>query len=286
MQGNLPIISRRVRVVKENESVMEDVAVVLEEPLSLSINGRQIAVLMRLPGMEKELTVGFCLSEGLVPDFSDIQMIHHCGQGLPVPGEELDEDGSVASRNEIQARVRPEALSEDARLDVVRLIRAGCGAVDVTRAELPLTPLAPGPQVDARIVLGLSRRMREAQQLHKAVGGVHGAALFDLEGNLVVLCEDVGRHNAVDKAIGYSVLRGIPLEDKILLCSGRLSYEMVTKVIRVRLPVLVSVSAPTALAVQIADTFGLSMVGYLRGGKMTLYTHPERIITASSPRHP
>jgi len=119
--------------------------------------------------------------------------------------------------------------------------------------------------------------MREGQQLHRRTGGVHAVALYNGAGELVTLCEDVGRHNAMDKAIGYCLLRGIPLDDKMVLCSGRLSYEMVTKTIRAHVPILASVSTPTALAVEIADRFNLTVVGYLRGGRMTVYTHPERI---------
>ena len=98
-------------------------------------------------------------------------------------------------------------------------------------------------------------------------------------GELIILCEDVGRHNAVDKGFGYCLMRGVPLPDKMLLCSGRLSYEMVSKAIRLKLPILASVSAPTALAVQLADRFGLTVVGYLRGGHMTIYTNPQRILS-------
>lgn len=277
MRDSWPTASQHVWLIRENESTEQDVQTVLEEPLSLQVNGNQVAVLMRLPGMEKELAAGFCISEGLVEGYADILMIHHCGQGLPAPGEEPLADGSVESRNRVEVMVRPEALQEDARLEVVRLIRAGCGAVDVDRAELPLAPVQGGPVVDSRILLSLDKTMRAAQRLHKRVGGVHAAALYEPNGDLVVLCEDVGRHNAVDKVIGHCLFRGVSFGDKILLCSGRLSYEMVTKTIRLRIPILASVSAPTALAVQLAEQFDLTLIGYLRGRRMTLYTHPERV---------
>ncbi|MBC7237312.1 MAG: formate dehydrogenase accessory sulfurtransferase FdhD [Chloroflexi bacterium] len=275
MESSGPITHRHVWRFGEEGTYEEQIPMLLEEPLSLEINGSQVAVLMRLPGQEKELAAGFCLSEGLVSRFEDILMIHHCGQGLPAPGEAQDD--ALTSRNRIQMRVRPEALNPEARLEVVRLIRAGCGAVDVDRSTLPLPRVSSKLRADGRTMLGLERTMREAQVLHREVGGVHAVALFDVTGTLITLCEDVGRHNAVDKAVGHCLLRGIPLEDKILLCSGRLSYEMVTKVIRVGIPILCSVSTPTALAVQIADEFNLTLVGYLRGRKMTVYAHPERI---------
>jgi FdhD protein len=268
---------RWVSLVRADETVPQEIPVVLEEPLALHINSQQAAVLMRLPGMEKELAIGFCLSEGLVRRFDDILMVHHCGQGLPEPDPDASGEEDPLSRNRVDLRVTPEGLNPSARLDVVRLIRAGCGAVDVERAELPLEPLDSDLQVPSEVVLGLGAALRQGQSLHSEVGGVHAAALFDAAGALLAVAEDVGRHNAVDKVIGHCLLRGIDLEDRLLLCSGRLSYEMVSKAVRMRIPVLISLSAPTALAVHLAERFGLTMVGYLRGGRMTVYTGGERI---------
>jgi FdhD protein len=273
--NNRPTMRKQVWRISDDVRTAEEIEMVLEEPLSLQINGHQAAVLMRLPGMEKELVAGFCLSEGLVARFADVLTIHHCGQGLPSPTNESA--SGVESRNQIEMRVRAEALRPEARLDVVRLIRAGCGAVDIERADLPLTALSDQLRVNYQVLLGLEKGMRQGQHLHQEVGGVHAAALFEPGGELVALCEDIGRHNAVDKAVGYCLLRDIPLYNKLLLCSGRLSYEMVTKAIRVGLPLLASVSAPTALAIQLAERFNVTVVGYLRGRKMTIYTHPERV---------
>jgi FdhD protein len=281
MEGEWPIVKRPVWAVSKEGPRLEERPVVLEEPLALYINGQQAAVLMRLPGMEKELAVGFCLSEGLVRRFADILMVHHCGQGLPEPETEVQDEG-LLSRNRVDVRVAPEGLDPSARLEVVRLIRAGCGAVDVARAELPLEPLSAHLTVPAELLLGLGRALRQGPSLHEAVGGVHSAALFDASGALIALAEDVGRHNAVDKVIGHCVLKGIPLGDKILLCSGRLSYEMVSKALRMRIPILISLSAPTALAVALAERFGQTLIGYLRGGRMILYAHAERVRSSAS----
>lgn len=272
-----PVEPWRVQSISERGREQRTIEIILEEPLSLTVNGNQVAVLMRLPGMEKELAAGFCVSEGLVSDFNDVLMIHHCGRGLPVPGEDDTDDGD-SSRNRVDVRVRQGALSEEARMEVVRLIRSGCGAVDVELAELPLSPVQDGLQIEARVLLDFNKAMRGAQELYQHTGGVHAAALFNTSGDVIVLCEDVGRHNAVDKAIGHCLLRRISLEDKILFCSGRLSYEMATKAVRLRLPMVASVSAATALAVQIAERFNLSLIGYLRGGRMIAYAHPERIL--------
>lgn len=250
-----------------------DIEAVLEEPLSLVINGSQAAVLMRLPGMEKELAAGFVVSEGFVADFRDVLTIHHCGRALP----ELDAtpDGAE-SRNRVEVVVRPEGLCPERRDEAVRLIRAGCGAVDVAAAELSLPVLEEGVRVDLDILCTLAQGMHARQHLRREVGGVHAAGIFALDGGVVAVAEDIGRHNAADKAIGHCLLRGIRLEDKILLSSGRLSYEMVSKAVRARVPVIVSVSAPTSLAVALAARSNVGLVGYLRGRHMTIYAHAER----------
>ena len=277
MTEDRPVVNRQVVAVRSGEVVRQGLAIVMEEPLTLYINDRQTAVLMRLPGMEKELAVGYCLSEGLVRSLDDILMVHHCGQGLPEPSTADVPTDDLLSRSRVDLHVEPSGLNPEARMDVVRLVRAGCGAVDVERADLPYQPLTGGPVVPTALLLGLGGALRSDQLLHETVGGVHVAALFDAAGTLIALAEDVGRHNAVDKVVGRSLMRGVDLGATILLCSGRLSYEMVSKALRLRIPILVSLSAPTALAVQLADTFGLTMVGYLRGSRMTVYTHEERI---------
>lgn len=272
MENHSPVLVRRVIEVRDGQRAERELEMLREEPLALRVNDQQVAVMMRLPGLERELAVGFCISEGLVRDWTAIEEVAYAGE---CPTEEND-----LPRNEIALRVRADGLNREARLDVIRLIRAGCGAVDVDGSELPLAPLAAGPLVSEHTVFGMGPAMNEAQVLHRQVGGIHAAALFDAHGHLVVLCEDVGRHNAVDKAIGHCLLNGVALTDKLLLCSGRLSYEMVTKAIRVGLPIVASVSTPTALAAQLAERYNLTLIGYLRDGRMTLYAHPERVLPA------
>lgn len=259
--------------------------VVMEEPLAVYVNGVQRAVLMRMPGLEKELAAGFCLSEGLVGSFAGVRTIQHCGNASPMRTGFESEDGAMPpeseSRNRVDIDVCPDVLYSDARLEVVRLIRAGCGGVDVARAAFSLPHIESDLSVPTTVLLRLNEELRMAQNVHRHVGGVHVAALYTAAGDLVVACEDVGRHNAVDKALGHCLLRDIPLSDKLILCSGRLSHEMVAKAIRMRVPVLASMSAPTALALQLAETFGLTVIGYLRGNRMTVYTHARRVLGVS-----
>jgi FdhD protein len=257
------------------ESLEERVA--LEEPFEIVVNGQSIAVLMRMPGQEKELAAGFCITEGYVREVTDILLIHHCGSGLPAPGEE---EQDMESRNRVTIRVTPDGFVPPDRPDVVRLIRSGCGAADVTSLSEDLPHVNQDLRAPVPVLLGLGRAMRAQQDVHHSVGGTHAAVLFDTSGRAITLAEDIGRHNAIDKTVGYCLLRGIPLRDKILLTSGRASYEMATKAIRVGISIIASVSAPTSLAVQLAEDRGLTLIGYLRGGRMNVYTHPERVTNA------
>ncbi|MFO7698954.1 MAG: formate dehydrogenase accessory sulfurtransferase FdhD [Anaerolineae bacterium] len=281
-QSEQLVILRRVWELRDEQWRQNDVASVQEEPLALDINGQRIAVLMRLPGADKELAVGFALSEGIVKNFDQVLvLVHDCGQDPESPMAATG-DADIFSRNRVELRVAPDGLVPDARLDMVRLIRAGCGNAGIAFTELLLDPVTSDLRLQATRTLQLARVLRNEELLHNAVGGVHDAALFDAEGNLLWLAEDVGRHNAVDKVLGYCLINRIPLDDRVLLCTGRLSYEMVTKAIRMRIPVLVSISAPTALAIDLAHHFGVTLIAYLRGSRMTVYTHPERIIMPDS----
>jgi FdhD protein len=264
-----------IQRVRADSVEQTDDRVVVEEPLEIVVNDQPIAVLMRMPGHEKELAAGFCISEGYVRHIRDVLLIHHCGMGLPSP-DDLDQDPAV-SRNRVQVRVAAEGFSPPGHPEVVRLIRSGCGAAEVSALSEVLPRVTQPCAVSPSVLLELSQAMRTQQNVHNQVGGTHSAALFDVAGRVKVVCEDIGRHNAVDKAIGSCLLRDISLYDRVLVTSGRASYEMVVKAIRVGIPVVATISAPTSLAVQLAESQGLTLIGYLRGGRMNVYTHAERI---------
>jgi FdhD protein len=272
-RASLPWRIQRIHRDKTEELVDD---VVLEEPLEIVVNGKTLAILMRLPGQEKELAAGFCVTEGYIRRAEDILLIHHCGQGLPAPGEE-ETDGALGSRNRTELQVIEEGLIPRDRAEATRLIRSGCGAADISpmREALPLLP--QGIVADVSMVLELGRRVRDLQVVHERTGGVHAAAVFDVQGEVIGIAEDIGRHNAVDKVLGHCLLRRIPLKDKILITSGRASYEMSVKAIRVGIPVVATMSSPTSLAVELAEDRGLTLIGYLRGGRMNVYTHGERL---------
>ena len=273
-----PILPWVVERVRESERQQLNESVVLEEPLEIVINGCSVAVLMRMPGQEKELATGFAVSEGYVRRADDILLLHHCGSGHASP---LEEDSDVGgSRSRVEMRVADEGFSPPERPDVIRLIRAGCGAAQATALAETLPRVDHRLSVSVSVMLGLGKTMRDLQTIHRQAGGTHAAVLFDKTGRPVVAAEDIGRHNAVDKAIGHCLIWGISLQDKILLTSGRASSEMATKALRAEIPIVASVSSPTSLAVQLAHDRGLTLIGYLRGGRMSVYTHAGRLENA------
>jgi FdhD protein len=251
-------------------------SVVIEEPLEIRINDQPVAVLMRTPGAEKELAVGFCLSEGLIADFADIALVHHCGRSLPTQMEDGEAD-LEESRNMVRITLASSAASRDTRLDVVRLVRSGCGRTDAEELASQLTPLDNDLRVQHKIFLKLTSTIKQEQEAYREAGGIHAAGIFTSHGELVTIREDIGRHNAVDKALGHCLMQSITLQDKILVSTGRASYEMVTKAVRLGLPLAASLSSPTSLAIELAEHLNCTLIGYLRGQRMRIYTHAWRL---------
>jgi FdhD protein len=266
----------KIRRLTEDRDQSIDSGIVVEEPLEIRLNGQPIAVLMRTPGMEKELAAGFCLGEGLVADLRDIALIRHCGRALPdelVEGDPMDE-----SRNRVDVTLLPGVASPQNRFDVVQLIRSGCGRTDVSELARNLVPLNSDLKVRFEILPHFLGQITRQQAAYRAAGGSHAAALFDANGQVAVVSEDIGRHNAVDKAVGYCLLRGIPLDDKILVSTGRASYDMVAKGVRMGVPIIASISSPTSMAAELAEALNCTLLGYLRGKQMNVYTHGWRVV--------
>jgi len=270
------IMPWRIQRFTEQEGQTIDGGVVVEEPLEIRLEGRSVAVLMRTPGLEKELAAGFCLGEGLVADLMDIVLVRHCGRAVPdeaVEGDPLDE-----SRNRVDVTLMPGASSEPAQADVLQLIRSGCGRMDVGALVENLVPVNADLEVRVGALNRLLGQLTRQQSAYRAAGGIHAAAVFDANCRPIVVCEDIGRHNAVDKATGYCLLRGIPLQNKMLVSTGRASYDMVAKGVRLGIPVVASISSPSSLAVELADVLNCTLLGYLRGKTLNVYTHGWRII--------
>jgi FdhD protein len=233
---------------------------------------------MRSPGMEKELAAGFCLGEGLVADLMDIALVRHCGRA--VPDEAAEGDPLDVSRNQVDVTLLPGMSPNLGQDDAVQLIRSGCGRAEVGALVENLNPIDARVSVRAETLCRLPGQITRQQSAYRVAGGIHAAAVFEPGGRAIVVCEDVGRHNAVDKAVGYCLLRGIPLRDKVLISTGRASYDMIAKGVRLGVPIIASLSSPTSLAVELAETLNCTLLGYLRGKTLNVYTHGWRIATA------
>lgn len=243
----------------------DDLAV--EEPLEIRVRGRAISVTMRSPGDDAELAAGFLLSEGIVRRREDVWRIEPCGR---------NEDGNL-----LNVLLAPEVAVDFARLTRHVFASSSCGlcgkaTIDAVRSTFP--PIESNVTVDAEWLLALPALMRDAQPMFERTGGVHAAALFEAGGRLIVLREDVGRHNAVDKVLGHALLNGVtPLDRHVLLVSGRSSFEIMQKAMAGRVAIVAAVSAPSSLAVDFARESGQTLVGFLRGAKMNVYAHAGRI---------
>ncbi len=231
--------------------------VAVEEPLEIRHAGRTLSVTMRTPGHDDELAAGFLFSEALVDQAPDV--------GLT---DEL-EANTVEVRSPLARQPDPRAFTTTSACGV-------CGAGAIADVRQSAAPAPPGPEVPAALLADLPERMR--QPTFARTGGLHAAALFDAEGGLLVVREDVGRHNAVDKVVGRRLLDGaLPLHGLLLCVSGRLSFELVHKAVRAGAPVLVGVGAPSSLAVELADELGLTLGGFARRGRLNVYAHAERV---------
>ena len=240
-------------------------SVVTEEPLEIRLQGESLAVTMRTPGHDEELAAGFALTEGLVDHPEDLEAVRPCADATWGNIVELELAQSAGVQDSRAARAKREMfLSSSCGL---------CGKEAIDRIRQQVAPLAKGPVVSPELLENLPERMLAEQDAFATTGGLHAAALFSATGQLVVLREDVGRHNAVDKVLGHELLLGrLPLSESILLVSGRLSFEIVQKAGRAGIPMLCAISAPSSLAIDLAVEIDMTLVGFLRAGRMNVYT--------------
>lgn len=252
------------------------VAVAVEEPLGIRVNGEPYAVVMRTPGHEVELATGFCLTEGIVDSLPGI---------LSVGSWEED---CVEVRNVVNVILRSPPTRQggvgrtDEAAGSARTPSSGarhgpCGVQILEDLELRLEPLESAPLFAARKLFDLLKQMEEHQGLRQLTVGTHAVALARPDGELLVVREDIGRHNAMDKAIGFALRREIDCAECGTLLSGRITFEMVQKAVRARIGLVASVSSATGLAVELAERMNCTLVGQLRGSSLVVYTHPFRI---------
>jgi FdhD protein len=263
-------LSRQVSLIHLDEKVRlpRTDAVAHEEPLELQLDGQAFAVVMRTPGHDEELAAGFLVTEGVVRTLDEVTSLAHCTM-VPTP---------EAEDNVMQVRLRVPVDVARFRRNLFASSSCGvCGKATLENALKVHAPMTSSLVVTRETLSALPQRLRAGQPTFDATGGLHAAGLFDAEGTVLVVREDVGRHNAVDKVIGWALRSGVALDACMLMVSGRLSFELVQKSVAARVPMLAGISAPTSLAVRMADALGLTLVGFVREGSMNLYAHAERV---------
>lgn len=244
--------------------------VAAEEPLEIRVGGRPLAVLMRTPGDDEALAAGFLLTEGLIRGPEDIERIAHC---TDVPPEAMTNVIDVT----LAAGV-PDPLEKGRRAFYASSSCGICGKASIEEVRLQAAPLPLGLTIAPDALPRLVPALRTAQVTFERTGGLHAAGLFRFDGTLIATAEDVGRHNTVDKIVGGRLLLGeSSLAERLLLVSGRVGFEIVQKAWLAGIPAVAAVSAPTSLAVELAQTAGMTLVGFLRGEDYNVYAGPERL---------
>lgn len=276
------ITARRpvVRITLGQEPRRRGDVLAVEEPLEIRVAGTPLAVTMRTPGADVELAAGFLVSEGVVVDGSQFHGAIHCGG----PGT----GGAENTYNVLDVTLAPGVALPESALSRNFYTTSSCGvcgkaSIDAVETVSAYDVAADDTAVAAASLAAFPERLREGQAVFEKTGGLHAAGLFDAEsGELLALREDVGRHNAVDKVIGWAVLNDrLPLRRTVLQVSGRASFELVQKAVMAGIPILSAVSAPSSLAVELAAASGLTLAGFVRGQSMNLYSGAERVIVSS-----
>jgi len=269
----------KIHKVSTSGTEREDDLLAVEEPLEIRVgfgllNDRQqksLSVTMRTPGHDFELALGFLFTEGIIQSFYQVESIKYC------------EDVGRAEEKENVVRVE---LKPEVQLDLQRLQRnfyttsscGVCGKSSIEAVKVNCTSILANWKVNTDLIHSLPVKLREAQRVFEYTGGLHASGLFNLQGELVLLREDVGRHNALDKVVGARLLKNeLPLANYILLVSGRTSFELVQKAALAGIPLLAAVGAPSSLAVSLAKDFDMTLLGFVRDGKFNIYSGKERI---------
>jgi len=254
-----------------------------EEPLEVRLHGRAFAVIMRTPGADRELAAGFLLAERVLRSADDLGAIAYCtdpdqGRASSAPTTAANAENIV---NVTLADASPDALDRllDDRRQVMGNSSCGlCGRLTIESLRADEPPIVCAWTIDRATLASLPDRLREAQRVFDATGGLHAAGLFTRDGTLETSAEDVGRHNAVDKVIGRMLIaERLPLDGHVLFVSGRTSFEIVQKALFARIPIVASVSAPSSLAIDLARESGITLVGFVRGDGFNVYAHPDRV---------
>lgn len=276
--GRITARARVTRITVGGPVSRRDDVLAVEEPLEIRVGGSPLAVTMRTPGHDVDLAVGFLVSEGVVARGEQVAGAIHCAS-----------DDGANTYNVLDVALAPGTPRPDASLQRNFFTTSSCGvcgkaSIDAVRTRSAY-PIDGDPlRVDPELLVTFPERLRAGQEVFEKTGGLHAAALFDgRTGELLVLREDVGRHNAVDKVVGWAAReRRLPLAGAVLQVSGRASFELTQKATMAGIPMLAAVSAPSSLAVEHAKEAGLTLVGFLRGESMVVYAHPERLLESET----
>ncbi|KAD3514914.1 formate dehydrogenase accessory sulfurtransferase FdhD [Arthrobacter yangruifuii] len=249
-----------------------------EEPLEIRIGGKSFTVTMRTPGDDFDLVAGFLVSEGVIWDPAQLVSLRYCSG--------VDEEGNQTF-NVVDVQLRPGTKLPDTGMERHVYTSSSCGicgtaSIEAVRKSSHFHPSDDDVRLPLDMLAALPDRLREGQKVFDRTGGVHAAGLFNSDGELLCLREDVGRHNAVDKVVGWALRAGmLPLRGMVLQVSGRASFELVQKAQLAGIPVLAAVSAPSALSVELAKDGGMTLIGFSRGASLNCYSAPERILAAA-----
>ncbi len=256
-------MKKKLTIKKFKDNLIENFEDTLatERPITLYLNGDEIVTLLCTPQNLQELAVGFFVAEGLLAKDANISF-------------QLDNEKGLVW-------VEADKTSKLGKLNFgKRMITTGCGkGTSLYHFHGKLEPIETSIKVDIDILFKGLKEMHGQSELYLSTGGVHSAALMNTDGIIEVFREDVGRHNAADKILGYCIMNNIMIENKIFLTSGRISSEIISKISQMKIPILVSRAAPTSLAISIADELGITVIGFMRGKRANIYTHSERILT-------
>ena len=250
-------------------STKKDDHVAAEEPLEIRVEGKSVAIVMRTPGHDEELTAGFLLSEGIIESRSDLFEISQCPSQPDDKGNMIDVLLTDSSKLDLEKLTRNVFTSSSCGI---------CGKATIDSVFQQFPQIASEYSVAVSNLLTFSQKIRAAQRTFDKTGGLHASAIFDGKGEIVVLREDVGRHNALDKVIGHALMNDLlPLDQHTLMLSGRISFELMQKALSAGIPIVAGISAPSSLAVEFARESGQTLAGFLRGETMNIYAGTQRI---------
>jgi FdhD protein len=269
----------QVRILEDGNERTRSDHLATEEPLEIRLilgeSTKTVAVTMRTPGADFELAVGFLFGEGVIGDREQVLRISYCTD----PDIDAEQQFNI-----VNVKLDPTTMPDLRPLERHFFTTSACGVCGKASLEAlqlrgcPVIP--PGPEVTPDVIYGLPERLRAGQGIFESTGGLHAAGLFDEDGDLIALREDVGRHNAVDKLIGWSLLQDrLPLHDHIVMVSGRSSFEILQKCLVAGVPIVGAVSAPSSLAVALAEEFNVTLIGFLRGRRFNVYAGSDRVTT-------